>query len=182
MTEENRFCVRCGARLPEGAEFCPECGASVDGGGNPYVSQQPYQPRQSTAVPKMSIYILIYGVLAVIFGLMSLYEGAILSEADWNTMMDMYEQMGFEGILPPWDEFFRTQMLISGACMILSGACALAGYWFCRQRGPRMHVVILCAVASVLTLGMMDVTAVITLIIGLFVTYMVYNDKTGFAS
>lgn len=182
MTEENRFCVRCGARLPEGAEFCPECGASVGGGGNPYVSQQPYQPRQSTAMPRMTTYILIYGVLAVIFGLISLYTGATLNEADWNSMIDMYEEMGFAGVLPAWDDFFRTQMLVAGACMVLSGACAFAGYWFCRQRGPRMYVVVACAVASVLTLGMMDVTSVILLIVGLFVTYMVYTDKTGFAS
>lgn len=30
MTEE-RQCVRCGGRIPEGSEYCPSCGAASDG-------------------------------------------------------------------------------------------------------------------------------------------------------
>ncbi|MBO4357174.1 MAG: zinc-ribbon domain-containing protein, partial [Candidatus Methanomethylophilaceae archaeon] len=26
MSDEMKFCYRCGANLPQGAEFCPECG------------------------------------------------------------------------------------------------------------------------------------------------------------
>ena len=37
MNDENgKFCVSCGARLPDDATFCPQCGASVDGNPNPY--------------------------------------------------------------------------------------------------------------------------------------------------
>lgn len=181
MNDEKKFCTACGAMLPDGAEFCPACGAGVDGHANPYtVRSNPYSTNQARSGSVAKTLLLIYGVLAIIMAIAFLYNGYILNESMYNEMMQMYSDMGIN--VPAWNDFMKTQMMVAGAFMLMSGITALISYWYCKNRGPKKYAVIWCAVASVLVLGMMDITAIIFLIVGLLVTYMIYNDKTGFES
>lgn len=179
MNDDKRFCTACGALLPAGATFCPECGAGTDGSSNPYAGRaQPYRAPQSQGGSIAKTLLLVYGVLAIVMAIAFLYNGIVLNEAMYNEMMQMYWDMGIE--MPAWDDFIKTQMMAAGAFMIMSALAALASYWFCKKRGPKKNAVMSCAIASVLVLGMMDVTAIIMLIIGCLVTYMLYKDNTGF--
>ena len=83
MTDENKFCTACGAMLPEGAEFCPECGAGIGGRANPHAfAQGPgYGMQQRSGPPTVSILILIYGLLAAVFGISAIYLGLTFTGA-----------------------------------------------------------------------------------------------------
>lgn len=181
MNDERKFCTSCGAMLPAGAEFCPECGAGVGGNARSYAGRT--YANTSGRIPGVNIakpLLLIYGVLAIIMAVTFLYNGYILDEALYNEIVDMYLDMGVQ--MPPWDDFNKTQMMVAGAFMLTSAVIALMSYWFCKNRGPKRNAVVSCAVASLLVLGVMDVTAVIMLVIGFIVTYMIYKDDASFDS
>lgn len=138
MTEENNFCVSCGAMLPPGAEFCPSCGAGVDGRTNPH-SARP-SPGYATAQPSglnVSLFILIYGVLALIVGLYGTYSGLTFDEAAYNEMRELYESIGMT--IGPWDPSFATELLISGVLCLISGVLALLSYWLQEGRAQDLR-------------------------------------------
>ena len=181
MTDEKRFCTRCGAMLPEGSSFCTECGTPVDGGANPYSdTARTYRAGPSKAGSMVRTLLLVYVVLAVVAAVSFLYIGIALNEAMYNELADMYADFGY--ILSPWDDFLKTQMIAAGVFMLMSAAAAFASYSFCKKRGPKKNAVNSCAIASVLTLGILDPTAIVLVAIGFVVTYMIYKDNTGFDS
>lgn len=183
MESENRFCVACGAMLPDGAEFCPSCGANVRNGGNPHISgPQPQYVRTGTwnsGKPKMTVLILAYGILATLMGLLFLVMGSSITEELYQEILSM----GF-----PYDmtmDQFVQLVLITGAVFLVSGLLALASYVFCNKKGPKKYAVTLCLLASLVPLGTLavqDVTGIFLFIIGALVTFMLYNDRNGFES
>lgn len=180
MTEENNFCVVCGAMLPPGAEFCPACGSGIDGKSNPHVTgtRAGYTNSQSGGI-NVGIFILVYGLIALIYGLYSAYLGLTYTEASYNDLLQMAESMGMGGMLPAWSDSIPTDFLISGILTIASGALALLSYWFCRQGGPRNYAVVACFAASVLSFWFFSV---VSIIVGLIVTFLLYRDKNMFTS
>lgn len=178
MTEENNFCVSCGAMLPPGAEFCPSCGAGVDGRTNPHSARA--SPGYATAQPSglnVSLFILIYGVLALIVGLYGTYSGLTFDEAAYNEMRELYESIGMT--IGPWDPSFATELLISGVLCLVSGVLALLSYWLCRKGGPKTYAVVLCIAAAVTSYGFLSF---ISIIVGLIVAFLLYRDNTTFTS
>lgn len=180
MTDENKFCTACGAMLPEGAEFCPECGAGIGGRSNPHAyAQGPgYPMQQRSGPPAVSILILVYGVIAAILGLSTVYLGLTFTEADFQALVDQYEAMGM--VLPfEWSDSFSSDMLFTGGITIISAISALVSYWFCYKRGPKTYAVIACAVATVFSYGMISI---VSIAIGAIVTFLLYRDDKGFTS
>ena len=180
MTDENKFCTACGAMLPEGAEFCPECGAGIGGRTNPHAYAQgpSYATVQRSGPPAMSLLVLIYGVFALILGIVSVYLGFTFTEADFQELVEQYEAMGM--VFPlEWSDSFSSEMLLTGAVTMASAACALISYWFCYKRGPKTYAVVACAAATVLSFGVMSV---VTVVIGALVTFLMYRDTKGFTS
>lgn len=180
MSDENKFCTACGAMLPDGAEFCPECGAGIGGRANPhsYAQGPGYTPAQRTGPPTISILVLIYGVFALILGVVSVYLGLTFTEAGFQELVEQYEAMGM--VFPlEWSDSFSSEMLLTGGITIASAVCALVSYWFCYKRGPKTYAVIACALATVLSFGMIGIVSVI---IGALVTFLLYRDSNGFAS
>ena len=178
MTEENNFCVVCGAMLPPGAEFCPACGSGVDGRSNPHAAEARagYSGSQSGGI-NIGIFVLLYGIIALIVGVYGTYIGLTFTEADYNQIAEMYESFGLA--LPAWSDSIPTEYLISGIMTVVSGALALLSYWFCRQGGPRTYAVVACLAASVLSYGFFSF---ISIIVGLIVTFLLYRDKNMFTS
>ena len=41
MSNDIKFCYKCGANIPEGSAFCPECGSRLDGRGTNEVEIYP---------------------------------------------------------------------------------------------------------------------------------------------
>ncbi len=184
--EENSFCTSCGYNLPEGATFCPQCGANVNGPASGYDPRRGYDSR-----PKMGflILILLYGVFATILGLLDTLSYMSLTEETYQATIDMLSDMlGMDAseIMPAWYDNMPRDMAISSACMMLSGMVAVVCYVKTKKADDFRMSVLLCAVASVLPLGMAIYpsnmgTAVILCVIGLLMTYLMYSKKEAFS-
>lgn len=182
MEDENRFCVACGATLPEGARYCIECGAPVGGRVNLYrAGPGLLYAAKSRNGPDMKMFILIYSVVAALMGILLLWVGLSLEEATWNEVSNLYEDMGM-GSLTPWNDSMPMTIIIPGAFTLLSGLCALGSWWLCRQHGPKKMAVLACALSTVLILNVGDLVGVVLCIVGAFVTYRLYIDKYSFTS
>lgn len=192
MSEENRFCTACGASLPEGSVYCPECGRPVGGGANPYAAgpapgyREPAMGRKSST----PLFILLYGAFGLVFGLLTLSDGITINEQVYNEMLDYVTQitgMDASSVMPAWSDSMKTQMIVSGAFMVASPVCALLSYYFCWRNGPWKNAIVLCVLADVLVLGVCAyfeyiVIALPLFVIGLFVTFRLYNERPRFAS
>ena len=186
MSENNRFCTACGARLPEDSNFCPECGASIDGGTNPYASQGPtYGQPVNAKKSNIPTFILLYGIIGTIFGAYMVYYSISFTEAYYN---DMVEQMvdifgqEFADMFPEWTASMQNTMIAGSVCGLASAVCALVSYYFCWKGGPWKNALIFCALSTILSLGIVisDYTGILLFIIGGFVTYKVYTGKGVF--
>ena len=176
MTDENKFCVVCGANLPSGAEFCPACGSKVDGGVNPYARgpDTMYRaPRKSNQT--VSILIGIYGILALLVGAYGLYSGLTYNEYEYNQIVDVYESLGI--FLDLSLEDMKSQLILSGALSLASGVLALVCFLMCARGGPWKVAVVVCLIASVLSYGFLSF---VSIAIGLVVTYLLYSNRSAF--
>ncbi len=186
MTMEEKKCVRCGEKIPNGSEYCPTCGAALD--GTPYnrvemfyMDKSRYGLRKDTLgiTPKL---ILIYGILAAILGVVSLaIYGSI--ESRWSDMADA-EGLVYGMTLTQT----QTALLFISAGMLLNGMCAVIGGFLADKRARFTVCLALCAIATVAPLIMavgltaMIVWAIILLMIGFLITNRVYINKDLFQS
>lgn len=190
MSENDRFCTACGARLPEGSLFCPECGRSVDGGENPYAGAYAGYDDRSRVQRKSSvpIFIILYGIFGLIVGASMLSFCVGLNEASYNELLQTAgDMMGSDvtGMMPAWSESLKNMLVATCVFGTVSPICALVSYVFCWRNGPWKYALAFCALADVLILGMCltdVITAVILFIIGLIVTYKLYTDRETFSS
>ena len=189
MSDEHRFCVSCGAQLPEGSRFCTECGSSTDGG---YTA-----PRMSGTIIKggrsiVPIMILVYGIVGLLYGLSTLAESVAMDYSTYQEMAKMFDDIfienGYEpvSILPAWSDSTKMLLIVSAIFGTLSPLAALGSYYFCYKQGPKKNAVYLCIAATVLILGTCCFSTYIILsvpafIIGALITYMLYNSKDVFA-
>lgn len=177
MNDENgKFCVSCGARLPDDATFCPQCGASVYGNPNPYQASGMAVKSQDT-LGNTYMFILIYGIVAVIFGLLMAASGLSMDQQMWDQFIatlpadiaDIYSAVTLEE--------FKSTCYLAGALFVGSGACALVSSFFVKSRTKWIVALVMCLVASLLSVEM-----IITLIIGLFMTFKIYVNKNVFSN
>lgn len=149
MTDENGgFCTRCGSSLPPNSQFCPECGSAVDGGTNPYATGGRPRSQYRDGLDSTATFILIYGVLALIIGLMFVSMGVSTTD---QMMQDAIDQAGYGGMITV--ELMRTVMNVVGACMVVSGATALVAGFFslkCRNLDIALFA---CVISSIAALG-----------------------------
>lgn len=108
MTDEVKFCYKCGASLPDGADFCPECGASVNADGEravPDSAGRTATVRQDSlgAIP---VLILVYGIFALIVAFFAFMSGVML-----DTMLDMLKDYAERGLISQ-DEYNQFLELI----------------------------------------------------------------------
>jgi hypothetical protein len=192
MSDEVKFCYKCGANLPAGADFCPECGANV-GSANGDSTRTEYTARPvrdaKDAISPFPMLIMIYGVLSVIGGVLIFIVG-ISIDAILNMMLEALK----EGYITEEDyELFvsYTKLLNIYACTtvgvlhILSGILAfLAGSW-ASDLVKWQSSVVCCAVAAILPALYFvfdPYTAILLPVIGLLMTYILYSKRDLFTS
>lgn len=192
--EEDRFCTRCGSELPEGASFCAECGSPVGGDGSPSQSygspySAPYVDRTRAGKgPGFAFIILLYGIVAIVFGLMDAVSYFGMTEASYNELIDyMSEIMGMDasGFLPVWTDGTGTLMGLSMVFLIVSGVLAIVCYVFCRKAESWKLAVLTCAASAVACLGISCFSLYVYLsiplfVIGVLVTALLYSQRNTF--
>lgn len=185
--EENKFCTRCGAELPEGATFCPECGSPI---GQKAAVYPAYSTASKGGVGTLGILILIYGILAIIYGILDMTSVIGLTESSYNELIEtISELMGMDmsELFPVWSESLPLMMGLGMAFMTVSGILAVACYYFCKTKNNWKISVILCASSSVACLGMCcspfySSLGVLLFVIGIVVTALLYTKRDSFAN
>ncbi len=182
--EGNRFCTRCGAELMEGASFCKECGSPVGGYANPYQTGG-YRVKKG---PSFAFVILIYGIMAVVIGLVDALSAIGLTEEAYQEMVDTVSNtagMDMSGYFPAWSPNMAVLMPLSMVFLAISGALAVYCYFRCRKADDWKTCVILCAASSIACLGMCCFTfyasiGIILFVFGLVFTALLYASRNTF--
>ncbi len=193
MSNENRFCYRCGATLPDGSVFCPECGTAVDGSQPP----REFTPNRTVSSKKnplspVPVLIMIYGVLAAL-GAIMLFILAISVDG----ILGMLEELAKSGQIT-WDDYnsikdlfnsysmpIQTVFFLMGAIFLASGAAAIMAGAGASDLKEWKRTVTLCGVAAVIPffLAPFDIlNAIILPAVGIIMTYMIYKHKADFKS
>ncbi len=191
MSGENKFCVKCGANLPEGSAFCPECGASVGNNDNAsraeYTAAPTYNEKKDLgAIPLL---IRIYGVVAVLGSIMILLMGSMT-----DSLVEMIKIAAEQGAIDPSEAeiaiTFLTSLSISFFAMIsipllLSGIFAIISSIYAYKLDKWRNAVTFCGIAALLPVMFFLLFPVMSLIltaVGLLMTYMLYQDRSQFIS
>lgn len=179
MDETNfSFCPHCGARVPPDAAFCNECGTALNGYVPPSVSNTPASDPLSTPM----LMTFIYGILISSLGVLSLVMGLSLTPEVWEELIKM---------VPDYEVFYpgvsasslQGLFLMSGAFIFIGGVVALVTYVLMKKRIKHTYTVAMCAVTSILSIGAFGFPfGLLSLAIGLYVTYQIYKNKSLFSS
>ena len=187
---EERYCHECGSPLTPDATFCPACGANVNTDGtadqvvnDPAVGGIPYTaPPRTNNRKTITILCLVWGIGGLIFGLyMYLTAGSLA-----DTAVEQMKNMTYSGTQTYWDlmvengfdrDLFVTLYQIVGLSMALSAFMALIGAHFIHY-GTHYKIALLALILSSIFAAM----ELITLVIGLVVTYKLTKYKSEFAS
>ena len=183
---EERHCVRCGEPIPAGSEYCPTCGAALD--GTPYnrvetfyMDRAGYGRSEDTLgnTPKL---IMIYGILAVIVGVVALGTYAGLPDR-WGSLANA-DGLCYGMTLAQT----QTATMYLGIFILISGITALIGGFLAGKRSMYMPCLVLCVIASVAPIGMgiglipLAIWGIILCVIGLVMTNRVHVNRDAFAS
>lgn len=182
MTDDARFCYKCGANLPEGSEFCPECGARTQGNSGEERAEYTAQPTRSKSQDAgiLPILMAIYGILSIIFCFMLISMGLSI-----DALLSMLTDMAVENPSMAEDINRIKELLLSvnfnfvAIVMLLSGICALISYAGASKLEHFQRTIIFCAVATALPAFTYDIFLVI---IGVIVTVLLYTKKDKFVS
>lgn len=198
MTDEVKFCYKCGASLPEGADFCPECGASVrtDADGSrpePAVRSAPSNRDGLGAIP---VLILIYGIFALIMAVFAFMTGAffdtmletlksyvksgLISQQDYDQIIEMIGATSDAAI-----QEIKIRLMIEGVLFALSGIAAIISSRFCGKLENYKMAFTMCIVASALTVIMVfvgDISGLLLAVVGFVMCYLIYQNKSKFTS
>lgn len=191
MTSNDRaFCTNCGADLPPDSVFCQECGSPVSEPDRMFSEGPEYVPATynrhqdvyglAKAESRLRIirflmigYILLGAVIAasgLFFG--QLLESlpiddpmyiSLLGEDYYEDMLSMVEPMKYLG------------MVFAASILMILGSLVL-----CFMRRHYTYALILSAAGSVVLALSMSLDSVLLVIIGLFVTYLLYTAKPAF--
>lgn len=185
MTED-RHCVRCGNRIPEGSEYCPSCGAGLDGSAyetraeTVYMENRRGYGRRPDTLGVTPTLILVYGILAAVFGIMLLVAPSFV---DWGSLAD--ESGLYMGMT---ESEYSSSSLVMGAVFLISGVCALIASILSKRRERFLLSWVSCLLASLVPLAMALVDSasvvlgIILCVIGLLMTYRIYSNRDSFSS
>ena len=197
MTDEEKFCFKCGAMLPDGADFCPECGASLRAEGERTVPE----PEVRTAVRSDSLgaipaLILIYGIFALIVAFFYIISGIML-----DSLLDMFKDYAERGIISmdDYNQFLemigaateegrstlKLNLTIEGILFAVSGIAAVVSSRYCGKLENYKRAFYLCFAATILVAAQVflgDITGLILAAVGLVMCYLLYRNREKFTS
>ncbi len=188
MDDSVRYCTECGKELSPIDRFCPSCGANVDDmakgtaapasqTGTGYATADPRMGNQSSdAARSLSYWMLLWGIIGTLYGLYSIFTADSTAEnmvqafidADvWETLVDM----GYS------EDLIRTSILATGGCLTVSGLAALVAGHFTYRAENYKFAITACVISTIFA-----VTGLITLLVGIFVSYRLSKCKYLFKS
>lgn len=186
---EERYCHECGSPLTPGATFCPSCGAVVNSENIPdtnataSVASATVNQTQRTNNRKSTVILcLAWGIIAVVFGAY-LY---VCSDSMVNELINQLESMEYSSTQTYWDymvengldrNVFVSMYELLGITLAISGIMALVSAHF-TYRGIHYKLALLTLILSSIFAAM----SIITLVIGLIVTYMLTKRRNEFVS
>ncbi len=198
MTDEVKFCYKCGASLPDGADFCPECGASVRADGERAVPDTTVgtAPVRQDSLGAIPVLILVYGIFALIVAVFAFMFGIML-----DTMLDMLKDYAERGLITQDDyqqfleligatteagkNALKTNLIIEGVIFALSGIAAIVSSHYCGKLENYKMAFYMCIAASALTVIMVfigDISGLLLAIVGFVMCYLIYQNKHKFTS
>ncbi|MGI6008725.1 MAG: zinc-ribbon domain-containing protein [Methanomethylophilus sp.] len=178
-----RYCSECGHEIADTDKFCPYCGATVS--DNPSAGPDPafgYGPGPYRDSMYWSNYKDLTALLLILWGIIAVIDGiASIAAADWYAdVIREYAQdsdpdaTSYAGL--DWDAW-RLAYYISGALTLGSGIAALVS-WYYTNKGVRYNAAFYgCLVSTILAC-----TGLITLAVGIYVTYRITKCKQIFTS
>lgn len=187
MTDE-RYCTECGYHLNPADRFCPACGATVRECED-YVAPVADAPGTSNVVRptsdragKITVLALIWGILALVFGASILLQLDTMVDTfvqsaisiDMGNGQNMWEYLVDNGV--GTDEI-RLIYLLNGGAFALSGFFALVSAHFVHRRQSHSTAFIFMLLSALFAF-----MGLLSLIIGLIVTYYLYKSKDEFKS
>ncbi|MBQ7979107.1 MAG: zinc-ribbon domain-containing protein [Candidatus Methanomethylophilaceae archaeon] len=198
MTDEVKFCYKCGASLPDGADFCPECGASLRADGENVVPERTVRtaPTRQDSLGAIPVLILVYGIFALIIAFFAFMSGIML-----DTMLDMLKDYAERGLISQddYNQFLeligatteagktalKTNLIIEGIIFALSGIAAIVSSHFCGKLENYQMAFYMCIAASALTLVIVfigDISGLLLAVVGFVMCYLIYQNKYKFTS
>lgn len=174
MDEENKaFCTQCGAILPEGAQYCPKCSAQCNTDSPNNEVKAHLDAVAESRLSTTQTFVLIYVVIAALWGIIMLITAVSLTSEMWDEVVRTVEAQGTE---MPWTlDTFKTYVYIIGVCELVSAAFAFISYYNIKRRSNYTFALVACLIAAVTS-----ASGIITLIIGLYMTYRIYTSKQCF--
>lgn len=179
-------CQNCGAMVPAGSARCPACGELFEGFGfyesrDMYSDRRGYGMRPDTLGPFPKA-IMIYGVLALLFGII-LFVSSANADGNWANIADSDGK--YYGLT--LDEFKSMCSLLAGM-FIASGACAAVSGFLAGKRIMFVPSFALCTLSSLLALSIciadrgLIVLGIILLLIGVFMSNRIRINRDSFMS
>ncbi len=173
MTENDKFCTKCGQNISASVRFCPSCGARVQGPTDEEISAEKGAFVQAMAgrLKLASVMMIVYSVPFLILGVYCLADASGLAAGVFN------EPAFAEAI----DYYGLTQAEVAdlfgsvGILYILSSVFGLASAFLCYKR--RMYwVALIACILSFLT----GVAGFFALFMGLLAFWMILGGRFAF--
>ncbi len=172
--------------VPAGASKCPSCGEPFEGfGATPvdtvYYGRQGFGKRPDNLGPMPKL-ILVYGILALIFGLGFMISSMTI-DGSWNSIANdegKYYGLTLDG--------FKSMVSLLGAIFIASGACAAISGFLSGRRVMFMASFVLCTLSALLALAMciadrgLFVLGFLMFLIGAFMANRIRVNRDSFSS
>lgn len=186
MDENYGFCPRCGANLPEGAEYCPQCGKS-------FVENPREELRIRAGMNPLMFFIILliaYTVMSIIEGIyVTLFNDMFIDSFKLVYGSDLSDYLARNG-LDSIDQF-ADLMFKEGIVSIIGGAITAVVLLLCIKRRFWKVAFALCIIASfelLISLAFMPskmiggeiLTMILQTAVGLLVARGIYMSRKAF--
>ena len=164
--------------MAPGIQFCPYCGADLNGGG-----AHTAKGSGSGNLDTVRVLVLLYGVVAVGFGLIAIVSGLAITEEMIQSLIEQMEEINpdYASALENLDvDAVKSSLYLEGGAIFASGVCALLSSMFVKKLTNHPMATVLCAVASILSVGLFPL-CIVTIPVGLYMTYRIYKSKSVFS-
>ena len=183
-----RFCRECGAAIPDGSDFCYACGAMAPAPASrpaaAYTENQGLQPDDFQALQEsiarayipalenvagtLARFILIWAVIALFFGIVSVFYGNLFPQE-----ISLLSQYGVS----------LSALSEAGMFLTASGAAALVTVLLLKKLRAFWLCVMLCLASAILSYpGMGGFSGILTAFAGAYMALGIYRCRRAFKS
>lgn len=173
MTNQERFCEKCGINLGDNARFCPSCGFRIPGRNQEEIAKEKEMIRETAHIrSKWAGYLmLIYSLPLLVLGIYYFADAGGLASTLWNnpTTNQQFVEWGLV-----YDDIVK-YLQYFGIGWLVTGISGIASAVLCIKRQHYYIALFLCIVSV-----LFSVTGFFTLIIGLIAFWFVISSAIGF--